>query len=194
MAIMEKVERLLGRALQRVRSGDEKLASHQPQATAGEGRIEITSTAFAGNAPIPLKYSQDGQNVSPALSWKGVPANASELVLVCEDPDAPFPSPFVHWIMYHIPPQTPELPENLPQTQTPGKPAGATQAKNSAKTWGYTGPKPPKGHGVHHYHFQIFAVDAPLNVDDSPDVDDLLKAMSGHVLAQGELVGTYERN
>ena len=122
-----------------------------------------------------------------------MPAEAAELVVVCEDPDAPMPQPFLHWIIYHIPAASGGLPEAVPLGIKPATPAGAMQSRNGAKTEGYYGPRPPIGHGVHHYYFQVFALDQPLNVPERASKDDLLKAMQGHVTGEGELVGTYER-
>ena len=176
MAIVDKAEANLGRMLK------------QAQKT-----IAVSSAAFGPGKPIPRKYTQDEQGVSPPLRWTGVPSGARELVLVCEDPDAPTPQPCLHWIMYKIPPQADSLPENVPQRAEVGNPVGARQSKNYAGKEGYLGPRPPIGHGVHRYFFQLFALDQPLAVTGSPDKNQLLKAMQGHVLAQGELIGTYER-
>jgi len=190
MAMQEKAEALMGRMLKNVRSSDEKPAS-SPAAAAGT--ITVTSSAFAPNTAIPRKYTQDDRGISPPLSWTGVPNGTRELLLVCEDPDAPIPQPCLHWIMYKIPPQAGGLPENVPQRADAGNPAGARQSRNYAGKEGYLGPRPPIGHGVHRYFFQLFALDQPLALSGSPDKNQLLKAMQGHVLAQGELIGTYER-
>jgi Raf kinase inhibitor-like YbhB/YbcL family protein len=154
----------------------------------------VNSLAFKPYFPIPRMYTQDGSNVSPPLDWNGVPSDAKELMLICEDPDAPRREPVVHWIMYRIPPQMQELPEGIGQVAEPAMLTGARQSHNYEGTLGYIGPKPPVGHGVHHYHFQLFAMDQPLMTSSIvPDKEELAKAMSGHILAQGELVGTYER-
>src|SRR5205807_9969895 len=109
------------------------------------------------------------------------------------DPDAPMPKPFLHWIMAGLEPQTQGLPEAVSKERQPGELHGAVQGDNSSKYAGYTGPIPPKGHGTHHYHFELFALDQPLGASDAPDRDALMKAMAGHVVAYGEVVGTYER-
>ena len=153
----------------------------------------IRSSAFADQARIPKRFTGDGEDVSPELSWSGVPAGAKELALICDDPDAPTPEPWVHWVIYKIPTTATGLRENIPKTGSMSEPAGAMQGVNSWGTIGYRGPAPPKGHGVHHYHFKLYAVDTALNVAAGVDKKKLLSAMQGHIVAQGELVGTYER-
>ena len=182
------IRQTLGSALSGVHAGDEKIQMRQQ--TAG-GALVLTSTAFSDGGAIPDRYTPQGENVSPDLSWTGVPPGAKELVLIVEDPDAPFPSPFVHWILHRLPPTTASLPTGLPKAGT--LPDVAVQGKNDAKEIGYFGPQPPLGHGVHHYHFQLFALDTMLDAAPGAAVVDLAKAMAGHVLADGEIVGTYER-
>ena len=127
--------------------------------------LQVTSTAFAEGQPIPKKYTGEGTDVSPPLAWSGVPATAKELALVCDDPDAPRAEPWVHWVIYKIPVDAKGLPEGVSQKAKPKEPAGAVQGKNSwdeGENTGYRGPMPPPGHGVHHYHFKLYALDAPL--------------------------------
>jgi hypothetical protein len=188
-ATMEKAKALFGHLLRNVRSSNEKMASAK---TGAERMINVRSDGFEPNMAIPAEYTQDGQNISPPISWAGVPAQSRELVLVVEDPDAPMINPVIHWMVYKIPAGTTALPPGVPRGTVMSAPAGARQAKNYEKIEGYSGPKPPVGHGVHHYHFQLFALDETLSLND-PTKDDLLKAMQGHVLAQGEMIGTYER-
>jgi Raf kinase inhibitor-like YbhB/YbcL family protein len=156
-------------------------------------QLEVRSTAFSAGATIPTQFTGDGEDVSPELSWTGVPPAAKELALIMDDPDAPSPQPWVHWVMYKIPAATAELPQAEPKADKVDSPAGAVQGKNSWGGVGYRGPAPPKGHGTHHYHFKLYALDAPLDVPPGADKAALEKAMSGHVLAQGEVVGTYRR-
>ncbi len=106
---------------------------------------------------------------------------------------APRPEPWVHWIIYKIPPEATGLPENVAKTDKPAAPAGGLQGKNSWGKIGYGGPAPPPGHGVHHYHFMLYALDAVLDVQPGLDKRQLLAAMKGHILAQGEVVGRYQR-
>ncbi|MFW5893902.1 MAG: YbhB/YbcL family Raf kinase inhibitor-like protein [Verrucomicrobiota bacterium] len=155
--------------------------------------ISITSPAFEHGQPIPEVYSQDGKNVSPPLEWSGVPDQVEELVLIVDDPDAPMDKPYVHWVMVGIPPSTDSLQEGVPQDPTPPAPRGALQGKNTAGNPGYDGPAPPPGHGVHHYHFKLYALDKSLDLDPGFTKEDIAEAIKGHIAAQGELVGTYER-
>jgi Raf kinase inhibitor-like YbhB/YbcL family protein len=156
-------------------------------------KITISSAAFADGQPIPKRHTGDGEDLSPALSWAGVPANAQELALIMDDPDAPMAEPWVHWVIYKLPPSTTGLPEGVPTTPRLSEPAGALQGKNSWPTVGYRGPKPPPGHGVHHYHFKLYALDTVLDVAGGLDKKQLLDKMKGHIVAEGELVGTYQR-
>ena len=191
MSIADTLKTLAGKALKPVRAGEQKLAAHKEGVTDPHA-ITMSTTSFTPNQPIAAKYSScDGDSVSPALSWGEPPPGTVELALICEDPDAPFPKPFVHWTMYRMPKALRALPESVATTET--TPQGARQGKNSGKKLGYLGPAPPPGHGVHHYHFQLFALDAPLQLDGEVDRDALVRAMEGHVLAMGEVVGTYER-
>jgi Raf kinase inhibitor-like YbhB/YbcL family protein len=159
-------------------------------------KLKITSTAFDNGRPIPRKFSGEGQDVSPPLAWDAPPAGTQELALICDDPDAPTPQPWVHWVIYAIPADVRELPAAIPNKPELTEPVAARQGKNSfpkGATIGYRGPMPPPGHGTHHYHFQLYALDAKPNVPAGATKDELLKAMKGHILAEGKLVGTYER-
>lgn len=155
--------------------------------------ITVTGAAFGANEPIPRKYTGDGEDVSPQVSWTRIPTNAKELALICDDPDAPTPQPWVHWVIYKIPASATALAENRPRSAALTDPAGALQGKNSWGELGYRGPAPPRGHGVHHYHFRVYALDQPVDLKAGASKDELLAAMKGHVTAQGELVGTYSR-
>lgn len=154
--------------------------------------IQLSSSAFSADQPIPKQFTEDGLNVSPALAWSNVPAGTKELALIVDDPDAPTPAPWVHWVIYKIPPQTAGLPEGVAKDAELQSPAGAVQGKNSYKRLGFDGPGPPPGK-AHRYFFHLYALDAPLGVKSGLDKDELLKEMQGHVLAQGQLVGTYRR-
>ena len=156
-------------------------------------RISITSSAFGHNEPIPHKHTGDGEDVSPALAWSGVPEGTKELALIMDDPDAPRPEPWVHWVIYKLPPSLTGLPEGVPKTATLSAPAGAMQGNNTWPKIGYGGPMPPPGHGVHHYHFKLYALDAVLDVKAGLDKTALFAKMQGHIVAEGELIGTYQR-
>ncbi len=158
--------------------------------------IVVRSFAFRSGELIPRRhaYPDEGQNVSPALSWSNVPAAAKELALICDDPDAPTAKPWVHWVIYKIPPSVAGLAEGIPADATElTQPAGARQGLNSWKRSGWGGPMPPEGDPPHHYHFRVYALDAPLALAAGATKEELLRAMSGHVVAQGEVVGTYRR-
>ena len=157
--------------------------------------IQITSSAFTQGQPIPKKYTGEGDDVSPPLTWSNLPEKTKELALICDDPDAP-EWPWVHWVIYKIPADTKGLPEGVPRKSQPKEPAGAVQGKNSwpeGEDIGYRGPMPPPGHGVHHYHFKLYALDAPLAAEPGLEKKALLEKIEGHVLAEGELMGTYQR-
>jgi Raf kinase inhibitor-like YbhB/YbcL family protein len=158
--------------------------------------LTLTTTAFPANGTIPKKFTGDGADVSPHLAWSGVPTGTQELALICDDPDAPTPQPWVHWVIYKLPADATSLPEGIPAAQQISQPVAALQGRNSwssGRTIGYRGPAPPPGHGTHHYHFQLYALDAPLSVKPGIDKPALLAAMQGHILAQAELIGTYSR-
>jgi len=153
----------------------------------------VSSPAFSEGSPIPRRHTGDGEDLSPALSWSGVPPAALELALIVDDPDAPTSEPWVHWVIYKVPVATYVLPEGVPPVFRPGFPPTALQGRNSWKSVGYRGPAPPKGHGVHRYFFKLFALDKALHLAEGLDKAGLLKAIKGHVVAEGELMGTYQR-
>jgi Raf kinase inhibitor-like YbhB/YbcL family protein len=157
--------------------------------------IEVTSPTIKPNQPIPRDHTADGRNISPGLNWTNVPDGTNELAVVCEDPDAGNPPPFVHWVIYRIPATAKGVPENIPFE--PGAPmpreiAGAVQGTSGFRRPIYRGPAPPPGK-VHHYHFVVYAVDANLGLDAGLTRAELLDKLKGHVIGQGELVATYER-
>jgi hypothetical protein len=153
----------------------------------------ITSTAFGANQKIPRQYSGEGRDASPPLGWSGVPAQARELALIVDDPDAPRAEAWVHWVIYQMAVTVAGLPEAVLTSEKLTTPPGALQGRNSSGKIGYQGPMPPPGHGVHHYHFKLYALDAALGLKPGADKKALEAAMAGHIVAQAELVGTYER-
>jgi Raf kinase inhibitor-like YbhB/YbcL family protein len=196
MDVMHTAKTLIGHALRPFHAGSEKLVSNAPEISrAGgiEAFLDVESLAFEADGPIPRRYSSEGDSISPPLRWSGLPAGAKELVILCEDPDAPKAEPFIHWMVFGLPGQLTSLPEAIPATPSPAPLGGGRQGLNSAEKVGYFGPMPPVGHGVHHYHFQVFALSEPTGLSSDPDRRQLIEAMSGHVLAVGDLVGTYER-
>jgi Raf kinase inhibitor-like YbhB/YbcL family protein len=159
--------------------------------------MTLQCSAFSAGQPIPKTHTGEGHDKSPHLTWDGVPQITKSFALICDDPDAPTAEPWVHWVIYNLPPDLRELPEHLPRDDHMAQPVTAAQGCNSwpaGENLGYLGPMPPKGHGVHHYHFKLYALDAPLDVMPGITKTSLLKAMTGHILEVAELVGTYERN
>jgi Raf kinase inhibitor-like YbhB/YbcL family protein len=150
--------------------------------------------AFEKDKPIPGQYAKEGQNASPALEWSSAPEGTKSFVVIVDDPDAAKPKPFTHWLAYDIPAVTLKLREGIPGTLLLQEPKVMKQGPNSSGSIGYTGPNPPVGEPAHHYHFQVFALDVEtLGLEPGAKRDAVLTAMEGHVLAQGETVGTYER-
>jgi Raf kinase inhibitor-like YbhB/YbcL family protein len=158
--------------------------------------IAMTSTAFGSGQPIPTKYTEDGDDVSPPLAWSDAPTGTKQWALICDDPDAPTDEPWVHWVIYGLPASTRTLPEGVKTSAQLSEPKGTLQGKNSwpkGRTVGYRGPAPPKGHGIHHYHFKLYALDSESKLSPGLTKSDLLKSIDGHILGVGELVGTYKR-
>lgn len=153
----------------------------------GSPMLKVSSPAFVENGAIPKKhaYKGEGDNASPAITWEGAPQTTKSFALVCDDPDAPRAEPWVHWVVYNIPAKVQGLPE--------GSAAGTTQGKTDFGTVGWGGPMPPKGHGTHHYHFKVYALDSELKLPTGQTKTQVLDAIKGHVVAEGELIGTYER-
>jgi Raf kinase inhibitor-like YbhB/YbcL family protein len=154
--------------------------------------IRITSPAFEHNGPIPQRFAGRGEGLSPPLQWEGQPVQARQLALIVDDPDAPGPTPWVHWLIYNIPPEVRGLPEGVLPTEHPAKPTDTAQGKNSWEALGYGGPAPPAGDGPHHYRFRIFALDVEPTLAPGLSRDELQDAITGHILEQGELVGVHE--
>ena len=158
--------------------------------------LEITSTAFKQGLPIPKKYTGEGSDVSPPLAWSGLPQGAKELALICDDPDAPTAEPWVHWMIYKIPAEAKGLPEGVPRKSRLKEPHGVLQGKNSwpgADAIGYRGPMPPPGHGVHHYYFKLYALESEMAAEPGLTKKAVMDKIGDHILAEGVLMGTYQR-
>jgi Raf kinase inhibitor-like YbhB/YbcL family protein len=151
--------------------------------------IELTSTAFQSGATIPKQYTGDGADQSPPLRWPEPPQGTQSLALICDDPDAPRGT-WVHWVLFNLPAQTRELEEGVPTTETVG--TGAKQGKNDFGNIGYGGPVPPKGK-PHRYFFKLYALDVTLDLPPGATKAQLVDAMKGHILAEGQLMGNYGR-
>jgi len=167
------------------------LASLAGEAVAA-GHLALTSPSFAEGAPIPSRHTCEGGDVSPPLAWSGVPAGTQSLVLIVDDPDAPDPAAprttWVHWVLYNLPPQATGLPEDARRGLLP---AGTVEGLNDWKRTGYGGPCPPVGR--HRYVLKLYALDRTLFSVGSATKAELERAMEGHVLAQGQLIGTYQK-
>ena len=160
------------------------------EAISGGDAMQLTSTAFAAHGEIPERHSCEGDDVAPALAWSAPPAGTQSLALIVDDPDAPDPAApkrtWVHWVLYDIPPTATGLAEGAGPL-----PAGTRDGINDWKRSGYGGPCPPIGR--HRYFFKLYALDTLLPDLHRPTKADLEAAMRGHVLAQAELVGTYQK-
>lgn len=181
---------MITQLLRRVRAGESRLAWNHPSVHAAPDTI-VVSSVFADQGAIPRVHAGTGvgDNVSPGLSWTGLPTNAAELVLIVEDPDAPLPVPFVHCVATGIGADTSEIAEsqlNRPDT------APCTLGKSSLGKHGYLGPMHIPGHGPHHYVFQLLALDQASGLTASATKKRVLRAIQGHVIARGRLTGIYE--
>ena len=154
--------------------------------------LVITSAAFAPNGEIPTRYTCDGDDVSPPLSWNGVPEAAKSLVLIVDDPDAPDPAApkmtWVHWVLYNLPPDDTDLPEGVSSVDLH---PGTREGLNDWQRTGYGGPCPPIG--SHRYFHKLYALDVQLPDLNNPTKRELEQAMADHILDQAELIGTYQR-
>lgn len=154
--------------------------------------LQIHSPAFSDGGAIPQKYTCEGDDVSPPLEWQGIPGEARSLVLIVDDPDAPDPAAprmtWVHWLLYNLPVDISGLPEGINATALPD---GTQGGLNDWKRTGYGGPCPPIGR--HRYFHKLYALDTVLEGLDRPTKEELEAAMKGHILAHGQLIGTYQK-
>lgn len=155
------------------------------------GRLELVSSAIDENGRLQDRFTAYHDNLSPPLSWTLV-LDAESYAIVVEDPDAPAEEPFVHWMIWNIPGQTTSLPPGLPQRSRLDHPKGAIQGRNSKGGLGYFGPRPPAGHGPHHYHFELFALDRMLTMGPDTPLPELVNVLKGNTIAKCDLVATYE--
>ncbi len=150
----------------------------------------LTSTAFKDGATIPGKHTCDGVDVSPPLAWSGTPAGTRSVALIADDPDAPGGT-WVHWVLYNLPAEVSELPENIAKVESLDL-GGARQGRNDFRRPGYGGPCPPPG-PAHRYFFKLYALDTRLELKAGAQKKDVEAAMEGHVLGSAQLMGTYAR-
>ncbi|MCU0592519.1 MAG: YbhB/YbcL family Raf kinase inhibitor-like protein [Desulfobacterales bacterium] len=150
--------------------------------------VTLTSSAFTEGALIPKKYTCDAEDISPDLKWSGVPHEAKSVALICDDPDAPVGT-WVHWVLFNIPADVTALHAGIPAEAVLKN--GARHGKNDFRKLGYGGPCPPGG--IHRYYFKIYALDTLLTLESGSTKAQLSAAMKGHVLAEGQLMGKYQR-
>jgi Raf kinase inhibitor-like YbhB/YbcL family protein len=172
---------LVGALLLVAACGQDSPARHEPDVPEV---VEVSSAAFAEGEPIPTRYTCDGDEVSPPLTWSGVRGDARAVALVVDDPDAPSGT-YTHWVVLDISRSTSSAAEG----EVPG---GGVQAENSAGDAAYAGPCPPEG--IHHYRFTVAALDRPTGLAEGASLDDALAAVDDHTIARGTLTGTYSRD
>ena len=167
--------------------------SAQPDQGRSVMTMTLQSPAFTHHGEIPSRYTCDGEDISPPLTWSGIPEGTQSLVLIVDDPDAPDPKApkmtWVHWLLYNIPPDTAGFPENVSPDELP---KGTMEGLNDWKRTGYGGPCPPIG--KHRYFFKLYALDTILPDLGKPTKSQLEKAMQNHILEKTELVGTYQKH
>ena len=151
-------------------------------------KIDLKSSVFSEGGNIPAEYTCDGKDMSPPLAWSGVPQNAQSLAIIADDPDAPI-GDWVHWVVYDLPSVVTGFPAHIPSVERLSM--GGMQGRTDFGRIGYGGPCPPRG--IHRYFFKIYALDTFLNGRPGMTKKELLQAMQGHVLAEGQLMGKYER-
>jgi Raf kinase inhibitor-like YbhB/YbcL family protein len=150
--------------------------------------IKVTSSAFKDGEIIPKQYTCDGNDISPPLTWSGAPQETKSIALICDDPDAPMGT-WVHWVLFNLPPASNALPAEVSSARVLDN--GAKHGKNDFRRFGYGGPCPPGG--THRYYFKVYALDSVLDLDPGITKADLVKAMQGHIIAEGQLMGRYKR-
>lgn len=172
------------------------LGQAQAQTAEMADTINVGSSAFEHHGTVPLAYTAYGDNKAPQITWSNLPAGTVQLALVMDDPVAPTPEPFVHWVAYNIPANAAELPEGLTKDAEVSGVAGLEgmiNGVNGIRQTGYFGPRPPVDGKLHAYHFRIYALDTALNLPAGLNKQQLLEAIDGHVLGTGMLMGHYEQ-
>jgi Raf kinase inhibitor-like YbhB/YbcL family protein len=193
MSMLEHLPAWLGGLLRNVRAGHSKLVIVQPELEISDNVIDLSSPAFGYGARLPVRFTADGEGVSPPLVWGDVPAGTASLALIVEDPDAPALQPLVHALVWNLPPEERRLAEAAIGRDGPGGTDGRDVGRNSFLGEGWLPPDPPAGHGSHDYVFQLFALAETLDIGVNPGRSGFVRGISGRVLAAGMLVGTYSR-
>lgn len=191
--MFEKLPDAIGHALRHQRAGLDKIAFNHSGLRSGMAAIEVSSLAFADHMPIPERYTADGEGVSPPLQWTGVPVNASCVVLIVEDADAPTPQPLVHAIAVDLPAGDGALAEGALSSAGNEGNDEVHEGRNSYLMTGWLPPDPPPGHGSHRYVFQVFALGPGEAFSGTPGRDAVMAAVHERGLGSGCLIGTYAR-
>lgn len=192
--MFEHLPRWLGGLLHNVRAGHSKLVIVNPDLAVGETVIDLESPAFAYGGRLPIRFTADGDGVSPPLVWGPLPEGTASLALIVEDPDAPALQPLVHALVWNIPGSEQRLAEGAIAPDGDGQADGRDVGRNSLTGEGWLPPDPPSGHGSHDYVFQLFALSETVDIGPSPGRSELVDALKGRVLGAGMLVATYSRD
>lgn len=190
--MLEKLPHAVGEALRGFKPGLDRTIYHGREMEAVPETLAVGSDAFTEGGPIPERYTEDGEGLSPPLGWSGAPPETAAFAIVIEDADSPTPAPLVHAIIWNLHGRETALAEGaLPSDAEPGD--DTAMGKNSYLGAEYLPPDPPPGHGPHRYLFQVYALREPLHFDGHPGRGKLIEAMCGRVIARGLTTGTYER-
>lgn len=190
--MLEKLPEVIGHALQGVRAGLDHIVFNILGMRQGMAAVTLTSVAFADHAPMPARYTADGEGLSPPLQWTGLPVGTASLLLIVEDADSPTPNPLVHAIVVGLDAQSGSLVEAaIPSQDSEG--IGLHVGRNSALQAAWLPPDPPPGHGTHRYAFQLFALGSAPAFSETPGRDEIFEALREHAIASGLLIGTCER-
>jgi Raf kinase inhibitor-like YbhB/YbcL family protein len=191
--MLEHVPQWIGEMLKNVRAGHSKLVIALDGIYTTGVRLDISSPAFTSGARLPIRFTADGEGVSPPLVWGPAPEGTTSVALIVEDPDAPATSPLVHAIVWNLPVDDNRLAEGAITADGKGGPDGSDVGRNSYLAEGWLPPDPPTGHGSHDYVFQLFALSQTASIGSNPGRSGFVNAIQGKVLAAGILVGTYSR-
>jgi Raf kinase inhibitor-like YbhB/YbcL family protein len=192
--MLEKLPDAIGHALQDQRAGLDQILFNRISLREGTAQIELSSLAFKDHAPLPERFTADGEGVSPPLSWKGVPSGTASLALIVEDADSPTPHPLVHAIAVDIDPKRNDLAEGELRETDAAKRSALNLGRNSYLSQAWLPPDPPPGHGLHRYAFQLFALADGVEFSKAPGREELVEAVRERGLASACLIGTYSRD
>lgn len=192
--MLEHVPAWLGALLRNVRAGHSKLVIVQENLGVPEASIDLSSPAFTNGGRLPIRFTADGEGISPPLVWADLPAGTASLALIVEDPDAPALNPLVHALVWNLPAETRFLSEGAIVADGLGEADGRDVGLNSYMVEGWLPPDPPRGHGTHDYVFQLFALAETIDPGSNPGRSDFVESITGRILAAGLLVGNFSRD